>query len=173
MSVPVKYSNKGGPGIPILVVKRPDIPPTMKSPNGVAFIFRLKISNKVTIKRRILIPSLKASISIDINIKIPKGTPAILPKVNLFSRVISMSFFILQMNETEIIIDNIMLICIASCGRNNINKKGVAKIEKPNPVLVCKMEAIKIMHAKTKNVPKIDLLRKLLKMKALREPALF
>lgn len=49
-----------------------------------------------------------------------------------------------------------MFICIASCGRNNINKKGVAMIENPNPVLVCKIEATNIIHTKNMIVSKLS-----------------
>lgn len=84
----------------------------------------------------------------EIKIKIPKGTPTILPKVNLFSMTKSMSDLIFQMSDKEIIKDKIMLICMASCGKNNISKKGVAIIEKPKPVLVCRIEATKIIHIK-------------------------
>ncbi len=90
--------------------------------------------------------------------KIPKGTPTILPKINLFSRIKSMSVLIFQMSDMEIINDKMIFICIASCGRNNMSKKGVAIIEKPKPVLVCKIEATNIIHMKVNIISKIALL---------------
>lgn len=90
--------------------------------------------------------------------KIPKGTPTILPKINLFRRIKSMSILIFQMSDMEIINDKIIFICIASCGRNNMSKKGVAIIEKPKPVLVCKIEATNIIHMKMNIVFKKALL---------------
>lgn len=142
----------------MLVVKRPDNPPTMKSLNGVALTLKLKINNNVNIKRRILIPNLKASMLMEIKIKIPKGTPTILPKVNLFSSIKSMSCLILWINDIEITKDKIIFICMASCGKNNINKKGIAIIEKPKPVLVCKTEATNIRQMKINTESKINLL---------------
>ncbi|GEL78457.1 hypothetical protein TMU01_26920 [Tenuibacillus multivorans] len=59
-----------------------------------------------------------------------------------------MSFLIFKMSDIEITKDKIMFICMASCGRNNINKNGVAMIEKPKPVLVCKTDATNIIHIK-------------------------
>ena len=50
--------------------------------------------------------------------------------------------------------DKIKLIWIASLGSNSMSKKGVAMIEKPNPVLVCKIEATKIIDKNPKNVTK-------------------
>lgn len=102
-----------------------------------------------------LTANLKTFMSMEMKIKIPKGTPTILPKVNLFSRIKSMSILIFQMSDIEIINDKIMFICIASCGKNNISKKGVAIMEKPKPVLVCKTEATNIIHMKINVVPKI------------------
>lgn len=90
-----------------------------------------------------------------IKIKIPKGTPTILPKINLSSRIKSMSILIFQMSDMEIINDKMIFICIASCGRNNMSKKGVAIIEKPKPVLVCKIEATNIIHMKMNIISKI------------------
>ncbi len=141
--------------MPILVVKRPDKPPTTKSLDCVDLILKLHISINVKIKSRMLIANLKAFMLIEVKIKIPKGTPTILPKVNLFSRIKSMSILILQMSDIEIINDKIMFICIASCGKNNISKKGVAIMEKPKPVLVCKTEATNIIHMKINVVSKI------------------
>lgn len=62
------------------------------------------------------------------------------------------------MSDMEIINDKIMFICMASCGRNSINKKGVAIMEKPKPVLACKIEATNIIHMKMNVIPKIALL---------------
>jgi hypothetical protein len=39
---------------------------------------------------------------------------------------------------------------MASLGSKRSSKNGVARIEKPNPVLVCKMDAIKIIRMKRK-----------------------
>ena len=83
---------------------------------------------------------------IEVKMIIPKGTPTILPKINLFSRIQSMSILIFQMSDIEIMNDKMIFICIASCGRNNMSKKGVAIIEKPKPVLVCKIEATNIIQ---------------------------
>lgn len=130
----------------------------MKSLKGVELTLTLKINNNVNSKRRILTPNLKVSMLIEIKIKIPHGTPTILPKINLFNSIKSMSCLIFKISDTEIIKDKIMFICIASCGRNNINKNGVAIIEKPKPEHVCKIEATKIMPIKINIVPKIDLL---------------
>ncbi len=63
-----------------------------------------------------------------------------------FSRIQSMSILIFQMSDIEIMNDKMIFICIASCGRNNMSKKGVAIIEKPKPVLVCKIEATNIIQ---------------------------
>ncbi len=105
-----------------------------------------------------LIANLKAFILMEMKSKIPKGTPTILPIVNLFSRIKSMSILIFQMSDIEITNDKIILICIASCGKNNISKKGVAIMEKPKPVLVCKTEDTNIIHMKLNVISKIALL---------------
>ncbi|MET3507776.1 hypothetical protein ABMB67_003891 [Halalkalibacter oceani] len=42
---------------------------------------------------------------------------------------------------------------MASCGKNSINKKGVAMIEKPKPVLVCKTDATNIIHENEYSCP--------------------
>ncbi len=102
-----------------------------------------------------LIANLKVLMLMEVKMKMPKGTPTILPKINLFSRTKSTSILIFQMSEMEIIKDKIMFICIASCGRNNISKKGVAIMEKPKPVLVCKIEATNIIHMKMNIISKI------------------
>lgn len=93
-----------------------------------------------------LIANLNVLMLIEVKMIIPKGTPTILPKINLFSRIQSMSILIFQMSDIEIMNDKMIFICIASCGRNNMNKKGVAIIEKPKPVLVCKIEATNIIQ---------------------------
>jgi hypothetical protein len=62
------------------------------------------------------------------------------------------------MSDMEIINDKMIFICIASCGRNNMSKKGVAIMEKPKPVLVCKTEATNIIHMKLNVISKIVLL---------------
>lgn len=105
-----------------------------------------------------LIANLKVFMLMEMKSKIPKGTPTILPKINLFSKIKSMSILIFQMSDMEIINDKIMFICIASCGRNNMSKKGVAIIEKPKPVLACKTEATNIIHMKINVISKIALL---------------
>lgn len=102
-----------------------------------------------------LIVNLKVFMLTEMKIKIPKGTPAILPKINRFSKIKSTSILIFQMSDMEIINDRIMFICIASCGKNNMSKKGVAIMEKPNPVLACKTEATNIMHMKINVISKI------------------
>lgn len=93
-----------------------------------------------------LIANLNVLMLIEVKMIIPKGTPTILPKINLFSRIQSMSILIFQMSDIEIMNDKMIFICIASCGRNNMSKKGVAIIEKPKPVLVCKIEATNIIQ---------------------------
>lgn len=93
-----------------------------------------------------LIANLNVLMLMETKMKIPKGTPTILPTINLFSRIQSMSILIFQMSDIEIINDKMIFICIASCGRNNMSKKGVAIIEKPKPVLVCKIEATNIIQ---------------------------
>ncbi len=102
-----------------------------------------------------LIANLKVLMLMEMKMKIPKGTPSILPKINLFSRIQSMSILIFQMSDIEIINDKMIFICIASCGRNTMSKKGVAIIEKPKPVLVCKIEATNIIHIKMNIIFKI------------------
>lgn len=130
----------------------------MKSLNGVDLTLTLHISNNVNSKSRVLIVNLKVFMLTEMKIKIPKGTPAILPKINRFSKIKSTSILIFQMSDMEIINDKIMFICIASCGRNNMSKKGVAIIEKPKPVLACKIEATNIIHMKMNIVFKKALL---------------
>lgn len=49
------------------------------------------------------------------------------------------------MSAIEITSDKIKLIWIASRGSNSSNKNGVAIIEKPKPVLVCRIEATRII----------------------------
>lgn len=93
-----------------------------------------------------LIANLNVLMLIEVKMIIPKGTPTILPKINLFSRIQSMSVLIFQMSDIEIMNDKMIFICIASCGRNNMSKKDVAIIEKPKPVLVCKIEATNIIQ---------------------------
>lgn len=105
-----------------------------------------------------LIANLNVLMLMEMKMKIPKGTPTILPKINLFSRIKSMSVLIFQMSDMEIINDKMIFICIASCGRNNMSKKGVAIIEKQKPVLVCKIEATNIIHMKVNIISKIALL---------------
>lgn len=105
-----------------------------------------------------LIANLNVLMLMEMKMKIPKGTPTILPKINLFSSTKSISILIFQMSDMEIINDKMIFICIASCGRNTISKKGVAIIEKPKPVLVCKIEATNIIHMKMNIVFKKALL---------------
>lgn len=105
-----------------------------------------------------LIANLKVLMLMEVKMKMPKGTPTILPKINLFSSIKSISILIFQMSDMEIINDKMIFICIASCGRNNMSKKGVAIIEKPKPVLVCKIEATNIIHTKMNVIPKTALL---------------
>lgn len=139
----------------MLVVKRPDTPPTMKSLIRVGFTLKFSINSNVNINSSMLTPILNAAILMEIKIIIPKGTPTILPIINLFIIGKSMSFLIFHINETEIIKDKIIFICIASCGRNNINKKGVAIMENPKPVLVCRIDATNIIQKKDNTVPKL------------------
>lgn len=127
----------------------------MKSLDFVDLILKLHISINVNSKSRMLIANLKAFMLMEMKSKIPKGTPTILPIVNLFRRIKSMSILIFQMSDIEITNDKIIFICMASCGRNNISKKGVAIIEKPKPVLVCKIEATNIIHMKMNIISKI------------------
>ena len=126
----------------------------MKSLDCVDLTLTLHISNNVNSKSRMLTANLKVFMLTEMKIKMPKGTPTILPKINLFSRTKSTSILIFQMSEMEIIKDKIMFICIASCGRNNISKKGVAIMEKPKPVLACRIEATNIIHMKKNVIPK-------------------
>ncbi len=130
----------------------------MKSLDFVDRILKLHISINVNSKSRMLIANLNVLMLTEVKIKIPKGTPTILPKINLFSSIKSMSVLIFQMSDMEIINDKMIFICIASCGRNNMSKKGVAIIEKPKPVLVCKIEATNIIHIKMNILSKIVLL---------------
>ena len=104
-----------------------------------------------------LITNLNVLMLMEMKINIPKGTPTILPKINLFSRIKSMSVLIFQMSDMEIMNDKMIFICIASCGRNSMSKKGVAIIEKPKPILVCKIEATNIIHMKVNIISKIAL----------------
>ena len=138
----------------MLVVKTPEIPPTMKSLTGVDLTFTLPINSRVNTKRSTPTPNFKAFIFIEIKMKIPNGTPIILPIINLFNNTKSMSFRILKINDKEISNDKIIFICIASRGKNSISKKGVAIMEKPKPVLDCSMEATNIIHINTNPVPK-------------------
>lgn len=91
---------------------------------------------------------LKVLIFIERKINIPNGTPIILPIESLFSSVTSISAFIFQINDIEITKERIIFICMASCGENNKSRKGVAIMENPKPVLVCKIEATKIIRMK-------------------------
>ena len=129
----------------------------MKSLDCVDLTLTLHISNNVNSKSRMLTANLKVFMLTEMKIKMPKGTPTILPKINLFSRTKSTSILIFQMSEMEIIKDKIMFICIA-CGRNNISKKGVAIMEKPKPVLACRIEATNIIHTKMNVILKTALL---------------
>ncbi len=83
VSVPEKYNNKGGPGIPILVVSEPESPPTKMSLFVFWFIRNLKISMKVKPITIRLIPSFNLFISINRKVIIPTGRPIILPAANL------------------------------------------------------------------------------------------
>lgn len=132
--------------MPILVVNRPDSPPTMKSLTTVGFTLKLNIKSNVNARSSTLTPILKAVIFMVIKIKIPNGTPTILPLINLFRTVKSISVRIFHINEIEISKDKMILIWMASCGRNSMSKKGVAMMENPKPVLVCRIEATKIIH---------------------------
>ena len=125
----------------------------------VGFTLKLSINSNVNTKSSILTPILKAVMFMEIKIIIPKGTPAILPIINLFVIEKSMSFLIFHINEIEIIKDKIIFICMASCGINNISKKGVAIMENPKPVLVCRTEATNIIQIKDNTVPKVNLLK--------------
>lgn len=154
MSVPVKYNNNGGPGMPILVVNAPETPPTMKSLIGVPFILNLHINNNVNNKRRTLTTNFITVILLNIKIVKPNGRPTILPNEILFNSALSISFRIFQTKIVEMINDKIMFICIASCGRNSISKNGVAITEKPKPVLACNIEATNIIQMKIAIVPK-------------------
>jgi len=89
--------------------------------------------------------SLNVVASTKANTMLPKGAPTTLPIIILFSKTVSISCLTLQIREQEITRDSTIFICIASCGEKSNNKKGVAIIEKPNPVLVCKMEAVSII----------------------------
>ncbi len=128
----------------------------MKSLNCVGLTLKLPISNNVNIKSRMLTPNFKALMLIETKIKTPNGTPTILPNINLFNSIKSMSFRIFKINDIEITKDKIIFICMASCGWNNISKKGVAIMEKPKPVLDCSIEATNTMHMKISAVPKVN-----------------
>lgn len=87
-------------------------------------------------------------------ITIPSGIPNKLPSVNLLKSWKSTSLLIFHIKAKEIIKDKIILIWIASCGRNKYNKKGVAIMEKPKPVLVCRIDATKIITIKINKASK-------------------
>ena len=140
--------------MPILVVRTPDKPPTTKSRNGVGLILKLHINSKVRTSRSMPSPSFKASMFIVIKITTPKGTPTTLPKATLLRRLNSISLLIFHINDADMIKDKIMLICIASFGTNIMSKNGVAIMEKPKPVLVCRIEATNIIPINNKAVPK-------------------
>jgi len=76
---------------------------------------------------------------------LPKGAPTTLPIITFLSNATSISCLTFHMRENEITRDSIIFICIASCGVKSNSKKGVAITEKPKPVLVCKIEAARIM----------------------------
>lgn len=85
---------------------------------------------------------------------IPKGTPRTLPMENLLNSLKSTSLFICQISEIEMTSERIILIWIASCDWKIKSKNGVAIIEKPNPVLVCKIDATKMIKMKSMIVSK-------------------
>lgn len=128
----------------------------MKSLNCVGLTLKLPISNNVNIKSSMLTPNFKALMLIETKIRTPNGTPTILPNINLFNNIKSMSFRIFKINDIEITKDKVIFICMASCGWNNISKKGVAIMEKPKPVLDCSIEATNTMHMKISAVPKVQ-----------------
>jgi hypothetical protein len=153
--VPEKYRSRGGPGIPILVVSAPDHPPARKSRILDCLMRNFMISKTVSTMMIRLINTFKRLISIRVKTIIPRGKPGMLPTTNLFTRGKSMSLLIFTISASEITRDKIKLICIASLGGNKSNKNGVAIIENPKPVLVCNIDANKMI-----TINKINVLKK-------------
>src|SRR5690625_4873930 len=103
------------------------------------------MSKIVNTRMMILIPIFSTFTFVYKKMIIPIGIPIILPSVNLLTIFISTTLLIVAINEIEITKDNVRLILIASNGANKSNRNGVANMEKPYPVLVCNVEATKII----------------------------
>jgi len=131
--------------MPILVVNAPDNPPIAKSLIVVCLIRKCKINKTVKTRINILTPNFNHVISIIKNTLIPMGNPSKLPVINRLRMPISTSFLIFKISAQEIMSDKIKFIWIASRASNIRSKKGVAIIEKPKPVLVCRIDASKII----------------------------
>lgn len=67
---------------------------------------------------------------------IPIGRPTALPMTKRFTIPKSISFLIFTIRAAEMTRDNNKLIWMASNGLKNKRRNGVAKMEKPKPVLV-------------------------------------
>ncbi len=127
--------------MPMLVVNEPESPPMATSLFGVCVILSLR--NKRAVKRRMTIPmpSFNFGISTSKNTMMPSGNPMKLPMMNRFITPLSISVLTLRYIANEMTNDKSRLIWMASRASNNSRRKGVATMEKPNPVPVWRMEA--------------------------------
>jgi hypothetical protein len=98
-----------------------------------------------------LIPILIFVISAIMKAKIPNGRPKRLPAIIRFNIAKSISFLIFVIKANDITKDKIKFICTASIGLKISRRNGVAKIENPNPVLVCRMEAVSMIRKYNEN----------------------
>lgn len=96
--------------MPMLVVNNPESPPIIKSREGVLLIVNLNINSNVNTKRIMLTIILNRVIFIERKIKIPNGTPIMLPIESRFKMIKSISAFIFQISDTEIINERMILI---------------------------------------------------------------
>ncbi|GAA0342400.1 hypothetical protein GCM10008967_36010 [Bacillus carboniphilus] len=94
----------------MLDVSSPEIPPTIKSLPGVALTLTWNINKSVRLNKMRLTTNLNVLRLIEKYNKTPKGTPTMLPIINLLRTEKSMSFLILRMRSIEMNKDNTIFI---------------------------------------------------------------
>src|SRR5699024_2103947 len=99
-----------------------------------------KMSNIVSTRIKIATTIFKTVMFATRKMPIPTGRPITLPAANRLKYSQLTSCLILATKANEMTSESSKLNCIASRTSNIRIKNGVAKIEKPKPVLVCKTE---------------------------------
>lgn len=131
--------------MPILVVNEPESPPMTTSLFGFCLILILRSNRAVNRRMTNPMPNFNFGISTRRNTIMPIGNPMKLPIMNRFNTPRSISALTLRYIANEMTSDRRRLIWMASLASNSSKRKGVATMEKPNPVPVCRMDASSII----------------------------